>query len=118
MDSVVDKGQKMNEGHSEDEDRNLDFEEVTDDEEVELNLPREGTGLWDPPGEEVRDLPGTTASGAPVIKQEELYRLEPPNGARPKWNHPGWPLPLIEEPRGPGAEATGGMDGLEMMGAG
>ena len=39
MDSVVDKGKKMIEGHPEDEDRNIDFEDITDDEEVELNLP-------------------------------------------------------------------------------
>ena len=55
---------------------------------------------------------------APVTQQEELYRLEPPNGVRPKWNRPGRPLPVIEEPRGPGAEATGGMDGSETNGAG
>ena len=36
MDSVVDKGQKLSEGHSEVEDRNLDLEDSTDDEEVEL----------------------------------------------------------------------------------
>ena len=39
--------------------------------------------------------------------------MEPPNGARPKWNRPGRPIPVIEEPRGTGAEATGGMDGFE-----
>ena len=44
MDSVVDKGQILSEGHSEVEDRNLDLEDFTDNEEVELNLPREGAG--------------------------------------------------------------------------
>ena len=92
----------MSEGHSEDEERDIDFEDITDDEEVELNLPREGAVERDPPGEDVRDLPTATASGASVTKQEELYRLEPPNGARPKWNRPGRPLPVIEEPRGYG----------------
>ena len=92
----------------------LDLEDATDDEEVELNLPREGAGERDPPGKEVRDLPRATASGAPVTQQEEWYRLEPPNGDRLKWNRPGQPLPVIEEPRGQGAEATGSMDGSEM----
>ena len=53
-----------------------------------------------------------------MTKQEELYRLKPPNGARPKWNRLGRPLPVIEEPRGPGAEATGGMDSPIEMGGG
>ena len=53
MDTIVDKGQKLSDGHSEDEDRNLDLEDATDDEEVELNLPRDGAGEWDPPGEDV-----------------------------------------------------------------
>ena len=39
--------------------------------------------------------------------------MEPLHGARPKWNRPGRPTLVIEEPRGLGAEATGGMDGLE-----
>ena len=43
MDSVVEKG----------EDRNIDFEDITDDEEVELNLPREGAEEWEPPGEDI-----------------------------------------------------------------
>ena len=63
MDSVVDKGQRLSEGHSEVEDRNLDLEDLTDDEEVALNLPREGAGERDPPGEEIRDLPGATTLG-------------------------------------------------------
>ena len=73
---------------------------------------------WDPPGEDVRDLPGVTASGTSVINQEERYRLEPPNGARPKWTRPGRPLPVIEEPRSPGAGATVETDGPGMNGGG
>ena len=103
----------MSEGRSEVEDRNLDLEDLTADEEVALNLHRKGAGERDPPGEEIRDLPGATASGAPVTQQEEWLRTEPPNGARPKWNRLGRPIPVIEELRGPGAEATGGIDGLE-----
>ena len=65
------------------------------------------------PGDDVRDLPGDTASGASVINQEEQYWLEPPNGARPKWTWPGRLFPVIEEPRSPGAGATVGADDFE-----
>ena len=100
MDSVIDKEQSLSEGHPEAEDRKLDLEELTDDEEVALNLPRKGAEERDPPGEEIRDLP-------------EWFRMEPPHGARPKWNRLGRPTSVIEEPRCLGAEATGGIDGLE-----
>ena len=39
--------------------------------------------------------------------------MEPLHGARPKWNHPERPTLEMEESRGLGAEATGGMDGTE-----
>ena len=48
-----------------------------------------------------------------MTRQEEWFRMEPLHGARPKWNRPGRPTLVMEEPRGLGAEATGGMDGLE-----
>ena len=53
-----------------------------------------------------------------MINQEERYRLELPNGARPKWTRPGRPLPVIEEPRSPGTGATVGADDSEMNGGG
>ena len=53
-----------------------------------------------------------------MINQEERYRLEPPNEARPKWTRPDRPLPVIEEPRSPGAGATVGADDSEMNGGG
>ena len=40
MDSVIDKEQRLSEGHCEAEDRKMDFEDLADDEEVALNLPR------------------------------------------------------------------------------
>ena len=98
--------------------RDMDFGDSTDDGEVELNLPREEDTERDPPGEDVRDMPGATASGPSVINQEEWYRLEPPNGARPKRTRPGRSLPSIEEPRSPGAGATVGVDDSEMNGGG
>ena len=111
----------MSEGHPDagaDEEYDTDFGDMTDDGEVELNLPREDAVERDPSGEDVHDLPGATAPGTSVTNQEKLYRLEPSNMARPKWTHPGRPLPVIEEPRGPGAGATGGVDGPEMNGGG
>ena len=78
-----------------------------------LNLPWKDVEERDPPGEEIRDLPGATVSGAPVTQQEEWFRMEPLHGARPKWNRPGRPTLVIEEPRCLGEEATGGIDGLE-----
>ena len=59
----------------------MDFEDLTDDEEVALNLPRKGAKERDLPGEEIRDLP--------VTQQEEGFRMEPLHGARPKWNRLG-----------------------------
>ena len=59
-------GEKMSDGHSDagaGEERETDSGDMTDDGEVELNLPREDAVERDPPGEDVRDLPGTTASG-------------------------------------------------------
>ena len=115
MDSVLDKEQRLRKGHSEAEYRKMDLEDLTDDDEVALNLPRKGVDERDPPGEEIRELPGATVSGAPVTQQEVWFRMEPLHGARPKWNRPGRPTLVVEEPRGLGAEATGGggMVGLE-----
>ena len=42
VDSVIDKEQMLSEGHSEAEDRKMDFEDLTDDDEVALNLPQKG----------------------------------------------------------------------------
>ena len=48
-----------------------------------------------------------------MANHEERYRLESPNGARPKWTRSGRPLPVIEEPSSPGAGATVGADDFE-----
>ena len=117
----VGRGEKISDGHSDEgagEGRDTDSGDMTDNGEVELNLPREDAVERNPPGEDVRDLPGATASGMSVTNQEELYRLEPPNGARPKWTRPGRSLPVIKEPRSPGAGATVGVGGPGMNGAG
>ena len=94
MDSVIDKDQRLSEGHVEAEDRKLDFEELSDDEEVSLHLPRKGADERDPPGVEIRDVPG-----APVTQREDWFNMEPLHGARPKWNRVGRPTSVTEEPR-------------------
>ena len=40
--------------------------------------------------------------------------MEPLHGARPKWNRVGRPTSVTDEPRGLEAEATGGIDGLDV----
>ena len=113
MDSVLDKEHRLSEGHSGAEDRNMDLEDLTDDDEVALNLPRKRVEERDPPDDEIRELLGTTVSGAPVTQQDEWFRMEPLHGTQPKWNRPGRPTLVMEEPGGLGAEATGCMVGLE-----
>ena len=63
MDSVIDKEQRLSEGHSKVEDRKMDFEDLTDDEEVALNLPRKGAEERDQLGDEIRDLPAEWRNG-------------------------------------------------------
>ena len=53
MDSVIDKEQRLSEVHSKVEDWKMHFEDLMDDEEVALNLPRKGADERDPPGEEI-----------------------------------------------------------------
>ena len=62
---------------------------MTDDGEVQLNLPREEDMERNLPGKDVRDLPGETASGASVTNQEERYRLDTRSGR---------PLRLLRSP--------------------
>ena len=46
----------MSEGQVEAEDGKLDFEELSDDEEVALHLPRKGADERELPGVEIRDV--------------------------------------------------------------
>ena len=59
----------------------MDFEELTDDEEVTLHLPQKGADERDPPGMEILDVPEV-----PIIQREDWFHMEPLHGARPKWN--------------------------------
>ena len=63
MDSVLEKEQRLSEGHSEAEDRKMDLEELTDDDEVALNLPQKGVEERDPPGEEKETCRGPPFRG-------------------------------------------------------
>ena len=69
---------------SEAEDGKLDFEESSDDTEVELLLPRKGANERGPPGVDIRDV--LEASGT---QREDWSHMEPLNGARPKWHRAG-----------------------------
>ena len=108
MDSVIDKDQRLSEGPVVDDDRKLDFEELSGDEEVTIHLPRKGADERDPLGVEIRDVPGV-----PVTQREDWFNVEPLQGARPKWNRVGRPTPVNEETIGLEAEATGGRDVLD-----
>ena len=83
------------------EDGKLDFEESLDDDEVTLLLPRKGADERYLPGVDIRDV--TEASGT---QRKDWSHMEPPHGARPKWNWAGRPTVVPEEPRGLEVEAT------------
>ena len=64
----------MSEGHSDagaGEERDTDPGDMTEDGEVELNLPREGGEEQGRPREDIRESPGATASGTSATSQEE-----------------------------------------------
>ena len=103
MEVELDKKQRPSEGRVEVEDGKLDFEELSDDTEVELILPRKGADERGPPGADIRDVP--EASGT---QQEVWSHMETLHGARPKWNRARRPSGVFEEPRGLEAEASGG----------
>ena len=82
-----------------------DFVDATADTEVDLRLLLEVDMLPDEPREDVPAYSGAVDWGD--IGQDEQRRLEPPNGAKPKWPGHGFLLPLNMEPcrQPPGATA-------------
>ena len=58
--------------------------DMTDDGEVELNLPRETVEEQIRTSEDIRKLPGAIGPDAMALDQEERHWFEPPNGARSK----------------------------------
>ena len=75
---------------------------MTDDGEVELNLPWEVVEEQVQSREDIRKPPGVINPGTMALGQEEQYRFEPLHGARSKWPRHGLPLQSILEPRSPG----------------
>ena len=65
-----------------------DHADMTDDGEVELNLPRETVEEQIRTSEDIRKLPGAIDPGALALDQEEQHRFEP----RSKWPRYGRPL--------------------------
>ena len=65
---------RMSDNHSDvgaEEEREADPGNVSDDGEVELNLPREVMEEQDRPREDIRESPGATASSTTAMSQEE-----------------------------------------------
>ena len=62
MEGVIDKDQRLSEGRVEAEDGKVDFEEFSDDTEVELLLPQKGANERGPPGADIRDVPETSGT--------------------------------------------------------
>ena len=109
MEGVLDKDQRLGEGRVEAEDGKLDYEDSSDDGEVELLLPRKGADERDPPGADIRDVP--EASGT---QREDWFQMESLHWAWPKWSRAGRPPVVPEEPRVLEAEATGGVVGQDI----
>ena len=72
----MDKDQRLGEGRVEAEDGKLDYEDSSDDEEVELLLPRKGADERDLPVADIRDV--TEASGT---QREDWFHMEPALGS-------------------------------------
>ena len=97
-------------------DDHSDPADMTNDGEVELNLPREVVEEQVLPREDIQKPPGAINPGTIAIGQEERHRFEPPNGARSKWPRHGLPLPSILEPRSPVTTANVGGSGADRPG--
>ena len=97
------KKQSLNEGRVDIKDVELDFEESSEDTEVELILPRKGADERGLPGAEIRDVPEALGT-----QQDDWSHMGTLIGAQPKWNQAGRPSGVIEKPRGLEAEASGG----------
>ena len=79
----------------------LDFEESSENTEVELILPRKGADERGLPWAEIGDVPQALGT-----QQDDWSHMGTLLGARPKWNRAGRPSGIIDEPRGLEAEAS------------
>ena len=66
----------MSDDHSDGEDP----VDMTEDMEIELNLPQEVDGEQDRPREDIREPPGVIGPGETPLGQEERHRYEPRTG--------------------------------------
>ena len=80
----------------------LDFEESSDDTEVDLILPRRGVDGRSLPGAWIREVQEMLS-----IQQDDWSHMGTPLGARPDWNRAGRLSGVMGEPRGLEAEASG-----------
>ena len=85
------KHQRVDEGPLEAEHGKLDYRESSDNEEVKLLSHRKGADEPDPPGADIRDVPVVSDTQ----RDEWLLKMEPLQGARPKWNKGGGGRPPV-----------------------
>ena len=96
----------MDDGRLDAEHVKLDYRDSTDDEEVRLLSHRRGMDEPEPPGLDICDGPNTSDT--------QRYKMEPLQGARPKWNI-GERHPVVNDWTGVlDLEATGGVGGRNM----
>ena len=82
----------------------VDHKESSDDEEVELLSHRKGAGGTDPPGADIRDMPEMSDTQW----DEWLFKTEPLQGARPRWDEDGRPPVVFDQTGVVDMEAAGG----------
>ena len=102
--------QRVGGGWREAEHGKVDHKESSDDEEVELLSHRKGAGGTDPPGADVRDTPETSGTQ----RDEWLFKTEPLQGARPRWDEDGRPPVVFDQTGVVDIEATVGVRSVGM----
>ena len=85
------KNQRREEGRLEAKHGELDYRDFSDDEEIKLLSHRKGADEPDPPGADIRDVP----EASDTQRDEWLPKMEPLQGARPKWNKGGGGRPPV-----------------------
>ena len=107
--------QKVDGGRREAEHGKVDHKESSDDKEVVLSSHKKGAGAPDPLGADIRDAPETSDTQ----RDEWLFRTEPLQGARPRWDEDGRPQVGFDQTGGVDIGAAGGAVGwsVEQRGA-
>ena len=89
----MNRNQRVDGGRREAQHGKVDHKESSDDEEVELLSHRKRAGGIDPPGEDIRDTPEVSDAQ----QDEWLFKTEPLQGARPRWEEDGRPPVVIDQ---------------------